>query len=212
MLGEHPLPGFEERKAILASVAKAGTSWKNATFATIAVLGISALGHALYWMAPAWKPWVVELNNTTGQVRVVGPIPETFTVYELTVHTFIRQFIEAIREITEDPETIKKHWRIAKAQTTPEGAMVLAQMEAEWQPLTQREPVVVTVTHISARDKDRYDAWWIEKKYSVRHELLSTTPYRGLFTIQWQTPRTDEQRRYAPLGLLFHLWKIEQGQ
>jgi type IV secretory pathway TrbF-like protein len=211
MRTDHPGTGFQERMAILRQVANAGRKWCKAFWWACGLNMVLAVGVILMAYRPAWMPYIVELNNATGEVRVVGPIPPTFSVSHLTIHTFVRRFVEDIRSIPSDKEVVKANWRRARNQVTPEGAQVLMRQEADWQPLLTQEPVTVKIVRISARDENRYDVWWQETRYSVRHEWAGMTSYRGLFTVKWMPPMTEDQRQDAPLGMFFHLWTIEEG-
>ena len=195
--------GMLERLGIVERVANGGRAWRRCTFVMLALLGLSLGIHGYAFTRSTEKFKVVEIDTCSGESRVVGPLPDTLTFRQVAVHYVLKQFVMDMRGISTDIESTKAQWRRLREQVTPEGAQLLNQTEAEYQPLTQPGSVVVKVIRFAHRDGTRYDVRWQETRYGKNGERESITFWGGLFTFRWDTPRVA-----APLGMLFHNWQV----
>jgi type IV secretory pathway TrbF-like protein len=199
--------GMQERLGVIEKVALGGRSWRHASFAQSGLLLVCLLVLAYAFTRPTWKPYYVEIDTCRGDVRVVGPAPDTLTFRDLAIQHFVRNFVMDMRGIPDETEVTKAQWRRLSHQVTQEGRQLLNHTEAEMQPLTKKTPIVVKVIRVTQREGTRYDVRWQEFEYSTKHELVKATNYGGLFTFHWGTPSNEEERRDAPLGMFFHLWQ-----
>ena len=195
--------GMQERLGIVERVANGGRAWRRSTFALLGLLGLSLGIHAYAFTRSTEKFHVVEIDTCGGDSRVVGPLPNTLTFRQVAVHNILKQFVMDLRGISTDIEITKAQWRRLREQVTPEGAQLLNQTEAEYQPLTQPGSVVVKVIRFADRDGVRYDVRWQEIRYGKTGERESITHWGGLFTFRWETPKVA-----APLGMMFTNWQV----
>jgi type IV secretion system protein VirB5 len=195
-----------ERLALMDRYALVGRAWRRVCWGCFPLIGVLSLGLIAAMSRPAWLPYYVEVDRCGGDVRVVGPAPQTYTLPELAVKQTVSRFVEALRTIPTDQELLKLQWRRASHQVTREGRTLLVQYEASFHPLLQQEPVAVHVLSVLPQTESTFSVRWEEQRYSAKLELQHTTTYRGLFTVQKHLPVTEDERQDAPLGIFFHQW------
>jgi type IV secretory pathway TrbF-like protein len=205
MLASHPETGLQERLGIIDRVAKAGTWWRRATFVCLGLLACQQALRAYEGAGPKERFYTIELDTCSGESRLVGPLPEQRTYRQVNIDYVLERWVMDLRGVSTDAEVTKAQWRRLRDQVTPEGAHLLNQTEAEYQPLTKPGAIVVKIIRVQKREDTRYDVRWQEKHYSKNGELASVSTWGGLFTFRWETPT-----RAAPLGMLFTLWQVKQ--
>jgi type IV secretory pathway TrbF-like protein len=209
----HPEEGIVLRESELQKAVSAGKFWRHTTSGALCLVGILAVGCIYLGAQPKWRPYYVEIDSCGGHVRVVGPAPQEIPQAQLAAQTTVRKFVEGLRVVSTDQEITKQNWRALEHQTTQKGARLLLTYKDEYQPLSRRDPVVVTNVQVYPRTEQTYYVRWQELVYSGRspqRERLSTTLYGGLFTIERRRPWTQEEREDAPLGVFFDAWSFQK--
>jgi type IV secretory pathway TrbF-like protein len=205
----HPQEGMELREADLQRSHAAGKYWRYSTWGVMGLLGVSLLGNLYLGQLPKWKVSYVEIDRCHGDVRVVGAAPETFTPPQLAVLKTVRAFVDGLRSISVDEEITKQNWRALEPQLTPKGKQLFLAYQQEYQPLRRKDPVTLDNIQVFPRTASTFYVRWTEHVFSgksAKRELVSTTSYAGLWTLERHEPRTQEERDHAPLGIFFDDW------
>jgi type IV secretory pathway TrbF-like protein len=205
----HSLEGMALRDADLYKSHAAGKYWRWSTWGALGLLGVSILGNVYLGQLPKWKTHYVQIDRCHGDVRVIGAIPDLVTLPQLAVNKTVRAFVDGLRSISVDEELTKQHWRALEHQLTPKGRQRFLSYQHQYDPLRRKDPVTLDNLQVFPRTATTYYVRWTEQVFSgtsARRELLSTTNYAGLFTLERREPRTQEERDHAPLGLFFDDW------
>jgi type IV secretion system protein VirB5 len=118
--------------------------------------------------------------------------------------------VKDLRGISTDIEKNKEAWRGLQHKVSKEGKTLLAQYEAEWKPLEQKEPVLIKIITTVKRTDTTYDVRWQEKRYNKNLEWVDTSTWSGNFTFTLQRPSTEEERQASPWGIFFHVWNWQK--
>jgi len=210
----HPDEGIALRASELQQAVSAGKYWRQGCYGLGLLLGMAIVGCVVLGSMAKSQGYPIEVDRCSGDVKVTGYDPRTYTPPQLVLHTTVRHFVEGLRTVSTDQEITKQHWRALEHQTTQKGMRLLLTYKDEYQPLQRRDPVKVTNIQVYPRSESSFYVRWVELVYSGKspqREQLSMTPYSGLFTIERRRPVTAEEREDAPLGIFFDDWNFQKG-
>lgn len=151
-------------------------------------------------------PYIVEVDNVTGQVQNVGTVEEArnYKPGEEVYKYFLSRFVKNTREIPLDPVVYKENLNHATNFLTVDSATKLqAMLKSEKN--TERfgvQTVQVNITSVLPMEGGHsYQVRWVEEVFTIGTGNKKETPYSGIFTIQ--TNRSNDEKKLAinPIGL-----------
>lgn len=149
-------------------------------------------------------PYVIEVDSTTGMAKNVGPAEaQAYTPKQAEVEYFLTDFIKNTRELPLDPIVYTQKWDKAYAFLTKNAA---AKMSAEMQndsPLQYlgKKTIQSNVTVIVPISENSFQIRWTEEEFLIGSGKKSVTPMTGIFTIQFSTPKDQNELKVNPLGI-----------
>lgn len=200
-LDSHFYEGRKHRADELGEFAVQRSNWRLAAFGGIAGMLLLSIGCLYLGAQPKLRPYYIEVDTCSGDARVVGEAPTSYTIRELTLKKHLRDFVQTVRGVSLDKPDMQRRLTEVFYQLTPKGKKLFEQFMTERNPMYQREPVLVEVTAVLLSTGATYDVRWMEKRYNDRMDLQATEVYRGLFTVVEQTPRGKDEMDHNPMGL-----------
>lgn len=199
------------------SVARA-RNWRLAFFSAIffiafpCVLGLIFLG-----MQPKSVPHIIEIASD-GSAEYKGAIGKSWAnckPSQASVIYHLQRFINDTRTISSDSAVIKKNWLDAYNLVTPSAGTILNTYAGESDPFTQASTQRVSI-EISSTVPISSDSWqidWTEKTWGQQGNLIETSYWRGIFNVEFITPKKESDFMKNPIGLYineFHWSKINR--
>ena len=204
---EHPfLEGKRYREEELGEMAVQKANWRYMAFGALGLAALLGLGNLYQATLPRMIPHYVEVDTSSGNMRIVGPTPQQYDLRQETVKKELREFVEVLRRISTDLPLMQMQWTRLFHHVTPRGHKLLGAYATERNPLAQKDPVMVEVLRILPQSATTMDIRWIETTYSSKGEQKSIATYSGLFTWERQVPTTMDALAFNPSGILLHEW------
>lgn len=152
-------------------------------------------------------PIIVGIDKERGEPVVIGRAGEkSYTPQLQEMKYFLSQFISSVRSVPLDPVLIKQQWLRAYKFLRPEASNMLNDLtnKDENSPLKRigEETVIVkpiSVTQVS--ETNSFQARWEEMIYDKQGSLKERYVMTGIFTVDLDPPRTEENLLVNPLGL-----------
>src|ERR1041385_7942091 len=209
-LANHFLEGRKWRADELGDAKLQGKAWWWQTRIKDGLLTLAILGLIIQGNRPAWKPYYIEIDRSSGAMRVIGPAPERYIPPQARAKASVRELVETLRGISPDKELQRERWIRQRIAMTPEGRKRLLVYEAERQPLRQQDPVKVEILRALPKpgSATTWDVRWQETDYSRdARDPQHRTIWSGLFSYQLREPRTQDELDFASDGIFWDFWQ-----
>jgi len=172
------------------------------------MITIIALGGGLVYksLSSSVVPYVVTLDETTGEIHGVGTAQEMkdYKPNAKVYQYFLKQFIVNVRSVPLDPIVYKQNLVTAQAYLTKDGAAIFAS-KANEEKLTDRfgkETVQVQIASmVPMEDGKSYQVRWNEDEYSIGGGKGTTSTYTGIFTLDHIETKEEQQLAKNPAGV-----------
>lgn len=191
----------QEWDARMGSAVLSARAWRNFAFASLGLLGVSAIALTAVALQRRTFVHVVEVDPQ-GQVLSVRAAGDDWTPTQAQTAYFIGQFVRLVRALPTDGVVLRENWLQAYAFLTPQAAARLNEIARADDPFAQLGATgrVVHVRSIVMRSADSWQVSWVEETMgSVGSPGRAT--YTGLFSVRHAAPRTADQIASNPLGL-----------
>lgn len=189
-------------------------AWKKVSMILLVICAILSMGIIFYSLQPRKIPYVIEVREN-GEAQYKGDIGEhTLTVEEKHVRYYLKKFVENTRTLSSDVVVVKKNWREAYFFLTPTGASILNTYAQEIQPLSRyvTERVDIKFNSILEHSKATRQVNWTEYIWNAQGELISITPWRGIFKLEYKIPTAQEQLEKNPMGIFIDTFNWTEVQ
>ncbi len=182
-------------------------NWRMAFFLS-SLMSLTLLVACLYQVRERKIiPIIVGIDKERGEPVVIGPAGENSYKPQLQeIKYFLSQFITSVRSVPTDPVLIKHQWMRAYKFLRPEASNMLNDLtnKDENSPLKRigEQTVIIkpiSVTQVS--ETNSFQARWEEIIYEKQGSLKERYVMTGIFTIDLDPPRTEENLLVNPLGL-----------
>jgi len=151
-------------------------------------------------------PYVVEVDNVTGQVRNVGTVEEArnYEPGEEVFKYFISQFVKNTREIPLDPVIYKENVKTASKFLTVDATAKLQTMLTT-EKVSERfglQTVQVNVSTVLPMEGGHsFQVRWIEEVFTLGSGERKEIPYSGIFSIKTEISDDEAKLAINPVGL-----------
>ena len=151
-------------------------------------------------------PYIVEVDNVTGQVQNVGTVEEArnYQPGEEVYKYFLSRFVKNTREIPLDPVVYKENLMNANSFLTMDSANKLQTMlrsEKVSEKFGLQTVQVNVSTVLPMEGGHSYQVRWIEETFVLGSGDKKEIPYSGIFTIQTIKNDDEKKRMINPIGL-----------
>lgn len=192
----------QEWDARMGSAVFSAGVWRNATFASLAIIGVLAVALPLVALQQRTFVHVVEVSPE-GQVLNVRAADGDWSPNEAQTAYHLGQFVRLVRSLPTDGVVLRENWLQAYRFLTPAAAAQLTEIARADDPFLSLGRVgrTVQIRSILARSNQSWEVTWVER---ATNATGATDPeiYTGVFTVTTQAPRNADDVANNPLGLL----------
>lgn len=163
----------------------------------------AGLSGGLLWQSLQSRvvPYVVEVDRL-GEARAVAPADSAYRPTDPQVAWHLGRFISDVRSVSLDPVLMRTNWLSAYDFATERGGRFLGDYARTADPFAEvgRRTVSVQVTSVVRASDRSFQVKWSETAYE-RGNLVGTSRWTAILTVQLRPPRDAETLRRNPLGL-----------
>lgn len=208
--GRSPAPETPYQRAAQAwddRIGSARVQARNWRLAALMALGLSAgLAAGLVFQSARGvvTPWIVEVDQH-GEPLAIAPALADYTPSDAQIAWHLGRFVEQVRSISADPVVVRNNWLRAYDYTTDQGAAALSDFARTHDPFAEigRAQVGIEVSSIIRASPSSFRVAWTERRF-VDGRLAATERWTAILTVTVQPPRTADDLRKNPLGVLVH--------
>lgn len=208
--GRTPAPETPYQRAAQAwddRIGSARVQARNWRLAALMALGLSG-GLACALVVQSTRgvvtPWIVEVD-AHGEAIAVAPAQAGYSPSDAQIAWHLGRFVEQVRSIPADPVVVRNNWLRAYDYTTDQGAAALSDFARTHDPFADvgRIQVGVEVSSIIRASPSSFRVAWTERRF-IDGRLSAAERWTAILTVTIQTPRTADDLRKNPLGVLVH--------
>jgi len=172
----------------------------------MAVIVILTVALVYKSMSSDVMPYIVEVDQVTGQVRNVGTVEEArnYEPGEEVYKYFLSRFVKNTREIPLDPVVYKENLVEANGFLTIDAANKLQTM-LRTEKITEKfglQTVQINISTVLPMEGGHsYQIRWTEENFTLGSGEKKVVPYSGIFTVQTIKSKDERQRAINPIGL-----------
>ncbi len=208
--GRSPAPETPYQRAAQAwddRIGSARVQARNWRLAALMALGLSAgltAGLVVQSARGVVTPWIVEVDQH-GEPLAIAPAQAGYTPSDAQIAWHLGRFVEQVRSISADPVVVRNNWLRAYDYTTDQGAAALSDFARTHDPFAEigRAQVGIEVSSIIRASPSSFRVAWTERRF-VDGRLAATERWTAILTVTVQPPRTADDLRKNPLGVLVH--------
>lgn len=204
---QNPASPAERAEAVwdrrIGSAAVQAYNWRRISLGLIVVCVILAGG--LVWQSMKTKviPYVVTVNETTGEIKKAGAFVEAeYTPQEAEIKYFIAEFVKNARSIGYDPVVYNNQQEKAMSYMTQEAAQKYQSKYSDHKQKVGKS--TVAIKNISVQKVPESQASflvrWIEEEVDISTSSYKDVPMSGTFSYT-MLPVKEENILYNPLGI-----------
>lgn len=198
--------GFEEWDDRIGSARKAAKGWRIAFFLT-QLFAFTLVGGIVYIAGQSKViPYIVEIDRSTGETRVVGRASDTYSPTTIVLKHFVSRFILNIRTIPTDPQILQKSTLDAYNFVTDRGKQLLNAYYQKNDPfqLIGTKAVTAEIDNITKVTPTTFQVQWRETEYTQNGTPMETPNiYSGMFTFKRYRPPNEAVLLRNPIGIFF---------
>lgn len=187
----------------IGSAVKSAKNWRMVAFGCIGVALVSAAGAVAGFTTAETEVIYVSVDDA-GRPTDVRLAKTQYTPGERSVSYFLGRFVEEVRSLPRDKMVLQQNWQNAWAYATDSGRAELDRIIQEEEPFKtpEKESRRVKIESIvqQPNSPNTYEIEWIEQRFTPAGEEPSRR-FRGLFTIEFMQPQTEDQLAVNPLGI-----------
>ena len=191
----------------LGTVTAQASNWRAACF--VALFLSLFLSTGIIYQASLNKvvPMVIAVDRESGEPKIIGKIREIGYEPRLAeIRYFLSQFVLKVRSVPADPVLIKRNWLESYKMMRQGAAQVLNEQvnNDPESPLKQigKATVIAQIVSVTKVDMgDSYQVRWEEAHYDKGGQLKSRNLMNAVFTIEFETPSSEEILLINPLGI-----------
>lgn len=208
--GRSPAPETPYQRAAQAwddRIGSARVQARNWRLAALMALGLSgglAAGLVVLSARGVVTPWIVEVDQH-GEPVAIAPAKADYRPTDAQIAWHLGRFVEQVRSISADPVVVRNNWLRAYDYTTDQGGAALSDFARTNDPFAEigRVQVGVEISSIIRASPSSFRLAWIERRF-VDGRLATTERWTAILTVTVQPPRTADDLRKNPLGVLVH--------
>lgn len=179
-------------------------NWRYFGLGALLIAGMSVAGLIYQSSKSSVTPYVVRVNDTTGEIEAIGPARvSNYVPQDAEIQHFLAKWIEKVRSVPTDQVLAKRWWIEAYNFVTPTGAQELNEYAKKENPLARvgQEATSIDITNVVAMTKDTYQVRWTENTYGSDGTIKGSQKMTGLFTITIVPPTNSKRLLINPLGI-----------
>ena len=221
MLKTPPLEYTQEDRTDLDPMERAKRTWDRRTgnlviqnynlrrisvLLCVVILVLTA-GIVIQSLKSSVKPYVIEVDSTTGLVKNVGLVQEQeYNPTDAEIKYFLGQFIRNVRELPLDTVIYKQNINTAYAFLTKNAAGKLNSVFANDEELTKnigKKTVIVKINTVLpiAGSPNSWQVRWNEESYILGSDKKTTANMSAVITIAVKAPTDENTLQINPLGI-----------
>lgn len=208
--GRSPTPETPYQRAAqvwddrIGSARVQARNWRLAALMALGLSGGLAAGLVVQSARGVVTPWIVEVDQH-GEPLAVAPAQANYTPSDAQIAWHLGRFVEQVRGISADPVVVRNNWLRAYDYTTDQGAAALSDFARTNDPFADvgRIQVGIEVSSIIRASPSSFRVAWTERRF-VDGRLATTERWTAILTVTVQPPRTADDLRKNPLGVLVH--------
>lgn len=204
---KNPATPAERAEAVwdrrIGSAVVQAYNWRRISLGLIVVCIVLAAGLVWQSMKTTVIPYVVTVNETTGEIKKAGAFVEAdYTPQEAEIKYFIAEFVKNARSMGYDPVVYAKQQEKAMAYMTQEAAQRYQNKYSAQQQKVGKS--LITIKNISVQKVPESQASflvrWIEEEVDVSTSSYKDVPMSGTFSYT-MLPVKEENILNNPLGI-----------
>ncbi len=208
--GRSPAPETPYQRAAQAWDDRIGSArvqarnWRLAALMAIGLSGGLAAGLVAQSARGVVTPWIVEVDQH-GEPVTIAPAKADYRPTDAQIAWHLGRFVEQVRSISADPVVVRNNWLRAYDYTTDQGSAALSDFARTNDPFAEigRVQVGVEISSIIRASPSSFRLSWIERRF-VDGRLATTERWAAILTVTVQPPRSADDLRKNPLGVLVH--------
>lgn len=186
----------------LGSARVQARNWRLMAFAC-AGLAALALGGFIYSELDTHIATYVVPVDRYGRPGRIELADRAYTPGPAQTGYFIADFVQLVRSKSTDPVVLRQSWTRAYGFVAGDAQAALSRHAREHDPFARlgQQAVTVEIVSVLPRSPNSYQVQWRETTFE-QGAAQPATRWTGLFTVTLRQPRTEEQLRANPLGVL----------
>lgn len=189
----------------LGTAATHAAHWRLGFFALL-FAALALTGGIVYALTRSLvEPVVITVDKTSGETRVLGKASaHAYVPQQAEIAYFLGHLVRLVRTIPLDPVLVRKQWDEAYRFLRQSAALKLnAWARAPDSPLTRvgQETVTLQLQSVLPIAADTYELRWSQSTYGRDGVPKDTATWTATFTVEFQTPTTEEAIAVNPLGI-----------
>lgn len=180
---------------------------RRITFLLCIIILVLTGGLVIQSLKSSVKPYVIEVDSTTGLVKNVGLVQEqAYSPSEAEIKYFLGQFIKNVREIPLDAVIYKQNINTAYAFMTRDAANKMNNLLSHDENLIQDIGKKTVITKINtvlpiAGSNNSWQVRWSEETYILGSEKKTVSDMSAVITIVMKAPTDQATLQVNPLGI-----------
>lgn len=186
----------------LGSARVQARNWRVMAFACagLAAIAIGGLIHVQQNTRIATYVVPVDRYGRPGRIEMAD---RAYVPAQAEKGYFVADFVQLVRSKSTDPVVLRQNWLKAYGFVSGDAQAMLSRHARDHDPFARlgQQAVTVEIVSVLPRGGDSYQVQWRETTFE-RGAAGPPVRWTGLFTTAVRQPRTEEQLRANPLGLL----------
>lgn len=189
----------------LGTAATNAAHWRLGFFALL-FAALALTGGIVYAMTRSLvEPVVITVDKTSGETRVLDKAAShAYVPQQAEIAYFLGHLVRLVRTVPLDPVLVRRQWDEAyRFLRQPAAIKLNAWARAPDSPLTRvgRETVTLQLQSVLPIAADTYELRWSQSTYQRDGAPKDTATWTATFTVEFQTPTTEEAIAVNPLGI-----------
>lgn len=189
----------------LGTAATNAAHWRLGFFALL-FAALALTGGIVYAMTRSLvEPVVITVDKTTGQTNVLGKAAtRAYVPQQAEIAYFLGHLVRLVRTVPLDPVLVRRQWDEAYRFLRQSASMKLnVWAQAPDSPLSRvgRETVTLQLQSVLPIAQDTYELRWSQSTFGRDGVPKDTSTWTATFTVEFQTPTTEEAIVVNPLGI-----------
>jgi len=203
--------GKKNHETLYGSMARSAYHWR--LFA-LALLGLVLWDRVQLGLLLAEKQYVpvVMAEHDDGSMRFVGEPDPTWKPSDRNVIDELKWTVQTLRGRTADAQFDKKLWQRVYDRSTEKGRNQLPQAYDELTKVEEKGRIAIDILSINKLSEQTFDVRWQERRHDINNTHLSTSRWRGLFTVVIDVPRTLAGFAQNAKGVWLDGWSIAREE
>ncbi len=182
-------------------------NWRIAFFLSSLLTLILSIGLIYQAKRREIIPIIVGIDKERGEPVVVGRVgDDSYRPQIQELKYFLSQFVLSVRSVPMDPVLIKQNWLNAYKFLRPESSNMLNDLtnkdpDSPLKKIGQETVITKPISVVQVSNTNSYQMRWEETVYNKQGSPTDHYVMNGIFTIEIESPKTEDTLLANPLGL-----------